>query len=545
MQEIEEGERQGFKNFLFKHSRVIIIVILLVLLAVPLAETLFVLGLKGWFSYFTGKLTSTTGVNAYLAKAIVLACMIPLLWSFRWVFSFQSHRRNIGYTVVACYILVFFVSMFFMTKDQKFDFATGKATKFYANTPEGIRYFDAPGFDPKYGIKLAPVDPTMSKSEALRNNPPKMIEGIPNFFDYVTGEPRVWYYETSDGSVEIFDQAGYHPKYGTELKPIVPEVIVKYLKQISANPSEGDKQDQKFDVSTGKAKKYYAKTPEGTRYFDNDGFDPKYGIKLQPVDPNVIRSEAMHNRPLRKIESPTEFFDPATNDPKVWYYEADDGFEFFDQPGYHPKYGSELKPVTPEVVRKYDMQLEKARKQKTEAEQKRIADEERKSRAAQTPPSNIYIPKQDIPQTRGTAEQVTQELRGRSSQMNNMRSFILDYFRANENKEMNKVLSFYGDTIDYYNKGVVLKSYIIKDKEMYFNAWHKLSYMLTDDLEITNVGNSETVTLTFTFSYVMETAKKTINGTTKNTWVIEKAKTSPRIISEKQIVNSRREAYKS
>jgi hypothetical protein len=126
-----------------------------------------------------------------------------------------------------------------------------------------------------------------------------------------------------------------------------------------------------------------------------------------------------------------------------------------------------------------------------------------------------------------------------------MRSFILDYFRANENKEMNKVLSFYGDTIDYYNKGVVLKSYIIKDKEMYFNAWHKLSYMLTDDLEITNVGNSETVTLTFTFSYVMETAKKTINGTTKNTWVIEKAKTSPRIISEKQIVNSRREAYKS
>jgi hypothetical protein len=35
------------------------------------------------------------------------------------------------------------------------------ATKFYAMTPEGIRFFDTEGVDPKYGIKLKAATPEL------------------------------------------------------------------------------------------------------------------------------------------------------------------------------------------------------------------------------------------------------------------------------------------------------------------------------------------------------------------------------------------------
>jgi hypothetical protein len=130
----------------------------------------------------------------------------------------------------------------------------------------------------------------------------------------------------------------------------------------------------------------------------------------------------------------------------------------------------------------------------------------------------------------------------RATQLDEMKSFISDYLRANEKKEIDKVLSFYGDTIDYYSNGIVHKSYIKKDKEIYFNSWHKLSYTLDDDLRIIKSGDHETITLTFTFHYFIETSKKDIRGTAKNKWDIENADSNPRIISEKQTLNERKES---
>lgn len=126
--------------------------------------------------------------------------------------------------------------------------------------------------------------------------------------------------------------------------------------------------------------------------------------------------------------------------------------------------------------------------------------------------------------------------------MGQMKSFISDYLRANERKELVKVLSFYGDNINYYAKGNVSKNYIKTDKELFFNSWHKLTYTLEDDLQISNSGDSDTITLTFTFSFLIDTSKKHIQGTAKNTWGIEKAKSNPKIITEKQTVIKRTES---
>ena len=46
-----------------------------------------------------------------------------------------------------------------------------------------------------------------------------------NFFDPVSGEPLVWYYQGSDGGYELFDSPGKHPRYQEEFKPVTVEVV--------------------------------------------------------------------------------------------------------------------------------------------------------------------------------------------------------------------------------------------------------------------------------------------------------------------------------
>lgn len=223
----------GFKYYLSKYLKLIIVIGLLVLIAIPLIQMMYLLGLKGLFSYFADKVINTTGVNPYLAKAIVLTLMIPLLWSFKWTFSFRSKRRKISYAIFACYILIFYISMFFMTKEQKFDFSTGEAMKFCAQTPEGVRCFDAPGFDPKYGIKLKAATPELvaNMEKMNRGMLPKelkysSVEAV-EFFDRLTGETKVWYFQNQAGEYELFDSPGVHPTYGEALKPATKDIVNK------------------------------------------------------------------------------------------------------------------------------------------------------------------------------------------------------------------------------------------------------------------------------------------------------------------------------
>ncbi|TLG79116.1 hypothetical protein [Methylocystis sp. B8] len=58
-------------------------------------------------------------------------------------------------------------------------------------------------------------------------------------------------------------------------------------------------------------------------------------------------------RPPNKVDPETiDFFDPVTGEAKIWYWRDSDGqYEFFDNPGFHPKAGDELKRVDASVIR--------------------------------------------------------------------------------------------------------------------------------------------------------------------------------------------------
>lgn len=123
-----------------------------------------------------------------------------------------------------------------------------------------------------------------------------------------------------------------------------------------------------------------------------------------------------------------------------------------------------------------------------------------------------------------------------------MTSFITGYLKANENKQLDKVLSFYGNSINYYSDGLVSKGYIVQDKTKFFGSWSSLKYVMGNDLQIIPLDKSNTVRLIFTFTYYIVTSRSTIKGIAKNTWDVENADSNPKIILEKQ-KTVKRESY--
>ena len=108
-----------------------------------------------------------------------------------------------------------------------------------------------------------------------------------------------------------------------------------------------------FAFSGGAVQKWYALTPAGVRLYDRPGVDPSYGIPLKPVTPDVVRKLELLRQGDFKSADPNglTFFNPITGEAQAWYYRYPDGtIEFYDKPGYHPLTGTELQPVTRQIV---------------------------------------------------------------------------------------------------------------------------------------------------------------------------------------------------
>lgn len=63
---------------------------------------------------------------------------------------------------------------------------------------------------------------------------PRQIE-VPSvetfeWFDAVTGKPRVWFAVDADGSYKFFDHTGMNPQNGRSLQPITPEIVTRLVR---------------------------------------------------------------------------------------------------------------------------------------------------------------------------------------------------------------------------------------------------------------------------------------------------------------------------
>jgi hypothetical protein len=204
------------------------------------------------YDYVVWNIVRVSGMSRWLVKGIIILLMIPFLWALCEIFKIKFRIKIFGKTlvksyrkvaslIIIVYISLFFLSMYFLSRDSYFDFYNKEPLKWYAETPEGIRYFDSDGYDPVYGIKLKPVTPDIInkyKKQQMKMYPKQIflenLEGV-EFFNSITGNPKIWYYQDPDGSFEFFDGPGFHPTYNVALKPITPGIITSLKEKMKEN----------------------------------------------------------------------------------------------------------------------------------------------------------------------------------------------------------------------------------------------------------------------------------------------------------------------
>jgi hypothetical protein len=114
-----------------------------------------------------------------------------------------------------------------------------------------------------------------------------------------------------------------------------------------------------FSSLTGLSQKCYRRHEGQIVFFEQiDGkcsIDPATGRQTFPVTSEVAIAFERQKKPPREIGlndlSKIEFFSAATGDARVWYEIAPDGtYHIFDSDGFSPKTGTNLRPVTKNVV---------------------------------------------------------------------------------------------------------------------------------------------------------------------------------------------------
>ncbi|OGZ02892.1 MAG: hypothetical protein A2430_02315 [Candidatus Liptonbacteria bacterium RIFOXYC1_FULL_36_8] len=120
------------------------------------------------FIYFSESLHNGFGMDVWLARAIVVMLVVPFYFSVRMSTSLKKSERAQGIVFLSVMLCLCFFALFMHTGEQFFNHQTGEPIKWYAKTPEGYRFFDSPGYDPKYGIQLKPVGQEVVKEAENR-----------------------------------------------------------------------------------------------------------------------------------------------------------------------------------------------------------------------------------------------------------------------------------------------------------------------------------------------------------------------------------------
>lgn len=218
--------RFGWKQVAILLGALVLVLVLIFVVKVGKA----ILDFEQQFSDAISLLHEEFGINQWLAKAIAALLLVPSALGFgRGLIRRQGRRKYILFSAV--YTAAFFFVIYLLGRNAAFSHRTGEARLWCAETAEGLRCFDSPGYDPKYGIALQPITPEWKAMwerrklglVAAKVDLSKFDELT--FFDPLTGAARYWYHQGPDGSYALYDQPGFDAESGAKLHPITREVV--------------------------------------------------------------------------------------------------------------------------------------------------------------------------------------------------------------------------------------------------------------------------------------------------------------------------------
>lgn len=122
-----------------------------------------------------------------------------------------------------------------MEKDYVYD-QNGASSRCYAITPEGIEYVPCSWkVHRKYGTEVKRVSREIAMNYWTKKEGFPKTSRLPNdpsqtFFS-PDGTPLMWYYQNSDGKIDLFSLPGIHPQLGVQLYPISKEIVEALKRQ--------------------------------------------------------------------------------------------------------------------------------------------------------------------------------------------------------------------------------------------------------------------------------------------------------------------------
>jgi hypothetical protein len=120
---------------------------------------------------------------------------------------------------------------------------SGEALVWYTkSSPNSIELFDLMGFNPLTGEELLPVtrqiadqwtQEQQSIQQQKQRKPPQLVKNPENtvFFDPISGQAKVWYWRSNDGTWEFYDNKGFHPLTGEELQVVTREALTRWQQE--------------------------------------------------------------------------------------------------------------------------------------------------------------------------------------------------------------------------------------------------------------------------------------------------------------------------
>jgi len=219
---------------LTKTLRIVAFILVLALIALPL----FILanGLTIWQAYhlFVCSIAAKLGWSEYLIHALGLVLLLPFFSAVRLAFSRAAKRRLTGMAVLIVMAIGYNLMFYYATKDTPFIFGSGRGSKYYERTDQGIVFFDRAGYSPTTGQPLLLVTPDVWREYQIesKEGTDSMSPVDPSTHDWFnpnSGAPMLWYSHSSDGKSDFFLRPGTNPRTGDPLLPVTRDLHQSWI----------------------------------------------------------------------------------------------------------------------------------------------------------------------------------------------------------------------------------------------------------------------------------------------------------------------------
>jgi serine/threonine protein kinase len=121
--------------------------------------------------------------------------------------------------------------------------------------------------------------------------------------------------------------------------------------------------------------------------------------------------------------------------------------------------------------------------------------------------------------------------------------FVEEHLRKSVNADISGMTADYADRVDYYENGIVDRSFIARDRQTFATGWPTVKIFPLGGVRVYDSVSSDRVTISFNYRFDARNGKGIHSlGDAANTWVLDTSYGSLKIVSEKQNVTNRKRA---